>query len=94
MTYLDGVDESAKYAAEFWRESHEKRKRREEIEAMPFGLARYEAVLQDVWTQDNSLFATASFFFQKREAQDHLDEWLMDDSGYGMAEVYAVLDLR
>ena len=68
-------------ATEFWAEDRAKRKRREEIAAIPSRLGRFEAILQDVWTP-TALIEHQVFMDWSRPYYDagaELEAWLAED---------------
>lgn len=96
MSYLDGVDESKRIAAEFWAESARRKQLEEEAAKADTSLVHFTAMMRLVWTNDNLAAFTRNEPI--RWGPQDLDEWLAEDnphrmSHYGVSGVLEALGL-
>lgn len=78
MSYLDGIDESERVAAEFWAASARSRAAREEAAKAATPLEHFTAMTRLVWTGDNmaAVMRGEALHFGPQD----LDEWLAEDN--------------
>jgi hypothetical protein len=96
VSYLDGIDESERIAAEFWAESGRRKQLEEEAATAATPLEYFTAAMRLAWTADN-LVAIIRGEAIRFGPQD-LDEWLAEDNPhrlthYGVPGVLEALGL-